>query len=139
MTRINLYLTFSGNCREAMLFYQQCLGGELTLQTVGDSPLAADLPPDMKRRILHSTLTNGSTVLMGSDMVGEQGVVRGNAIAMMLHFSNEAAARITYEALAAGGVATYPLADTSWGALFGGLIDRFGNHWLLNCTENGDG
>jgi PhnB protein len=41
MTQINSYLTFNGNCQEAMIFYQKCLGGELTFQTVGESPLSA--------------------------------------------------------------------------------------------------
>ena len=56
MTQINAYLTFSGNCREAMNFYKSCLGGELTLQTIGESPLGDKMPPQMKDSILHSTL-----------------------------------------------------------------------------------
>ncbi len=56
---INSYLTFSGNCREAMRFYQECLGGELQIQTIGDSPMAAKMPKKMKNYILHATLTNG--------------------------------------------------------------------------------
>lgn len=44
MTQINSYLTFNGNCREAMNFYKDCLGGELILQTIGESPLAYKMP-----------------------------------------------------------------------------------------------
>lgn len=135
MTRINSYLTFSGNCREAMTFYQACLGGELSFQTIGDSPVPTQMPPEMKNSVLHSILTNGSWFIMASDMVGEKGVLRGNAVSMMLHFSDEAAIRATYDYLVAGGVATHPLEDTFWGAVFGGLTDQFGNHWLLNYVK----
>ena len=40
MAQLNAYLRFNGKCREAMTFYQACLGGELTIQTVGESPMA---------------------------------------------------------------------------------------------------
>jgi Uncharacterized protein conserved in bacteria len=73
MTQINAYLTFNGNCREAMTFYQICLGGDLSFQTVGESPLSAKMPGRMKDCILQATLTNGALVLMGSDMVAGQG------------------------------------------------------------------
>ena len=132
MTHIDAYLTFNGNCREAMTFYQDCLGGELTLQTIGDSPMADQLQPQMQQGILHATLINGGLTLMASDMVGEKGLILGNAVSLMLNCSSEAEIRATYDRLSAGGEATHPLEDTFWGALFGGLTDKFGNHWLLN-------
>ncbi len=56
MTQINSYLTFNGNCREAMNFYKSCLGGELHFQTIGDSPLSEGMPAAMKACILKATL-----------------------------------------------------------------------------------
>jgi len=58
MAQINSYLNFNDNCREAMTFYKNCLGGELFLQTVGESPMAGVMPSDMKDAILHSSLTS---------------------------------------------------------------------------------
>jgi len=137
MKQINSYLTFSGNCREAMNFYQQCLGGELFLQPIGTSPMAEMMPPQMKDSILHANLTNGDIIIMGSDMVDESGLIRGNAMSMMLNCSNETEIRETYDKLASdGGDATHPLENTFWGALFGGLTDKFGNRWLLNFDKN---
>jgi len=72
--QINPYLTFNGNCKEAMTFYQNCLGGELNLQPIGDSPMAKKMPQQMKDCILHATLTNGHMILVGSDMVSENQV-----------------------------------------------------------------
>jgi PhnB protein len=135
MTQINSYITFHGNCREAMNFYKGCLGGELILQTVGESPMAGQLPPKMKESILHSTLRNNALVLMGSDMVGENGLIRGNGISLMLNCSSEKEIRHFYEKLSEGGEATHPLHETFWGALFGDLRDKYGNNWILHYDQ----
>jgi PhnB protein len=136
MTQINAYLTFNGNCREAMTFYRDCLGGVLSLQTVGDSPLADKMPIEMKDCILHSTLTKGVLVLLGSDMVSEQGLTKGNAVSLMLDCSSEQEVRDCYEKLVAGGKDTHPLEVSFWGALFGDLTDKYGNQWLLHYDSN---
>lgn len=135
MTTINTYLTFSGNCREAMAFYKECLGGELYVQTVGESPMAGKLPEKMKDCVMHATLSKGQLVLMGSDMVMDDGLVRGNAVSMLLQCGSEAEIRNTYAALAKGGRANHPVEATFWGALFGDLTDKYGNHWLLNYDQ----
>src|SRR5262245_38726770 len=135
MKRINSYLTFNGNCRDAMSFYRDCLGGDLVLQTIGESPLADKMPPSMKDCILHSTLTNDTLVLLASDMAPSSGVVRGNAVSLSLDCASEEEIRDCFSKLSSGGKADYPLEVTFWGALFGGLTDRFGNHWLLNYTS----
>lgn len=136
MTQINAYLTFNGNCREAMTFYRDCLGGVLSLQTIGESPLADKMPKEMKDCILHGTLTRDAMVLLGSDMVGEQGLTKGNAVSLMLDCSSEQELRDCFEKLTAGGRVTHPLEISFWGALFGDLTDRYGNQWLLHYNGN---
>ena len=132
MTQLNIYLTFNGNCREAMNFYRDCLGGELFFQTIGESPMADKMPEHMKNYILHSTLTKGALVIMASDMVADRGFTIGNNVSLMLNCSSEAEIRIAYGNLAAGGQAVHPLELSFWGALFGDLIDKYGNQWLLH-------
>ncbi len=136
MTNIISYLTFNGNCREAMTFYKKCLGGELILQTIGESPMAEKMPPQMKEHILHSTLINGDVVIMASDMASENGIVKGNSVSLMLNCNSDEEIKSCYEKLSADGKADHPLEDTFWGAVFGDLTDKFGNHWLLNYTRN---
>lgn len=136
MKQINSYLTFNGNCREAMNFYKKCLGGELSLQTIGESPLAEKMPPQMKDGILHATLVRDGLVLMGSDMVGDKGLTHGNSVSLMLDCSSEEDIRSAYESLGEGGDKTHPLELSFWGALFGDLTDRYGNHWLLHFNKN---
>ena len=131
--QINAYLTFNGNCREAMLFYKDCLGGKLSFQTVGESLVSEAMPESMKRMILHATLVNRELVLMASDMAGERGRATGNAISLMLNCSSEAEIREAYQKLSRGGEENHPLEITFWGAFLGSLTDKFGNHWLLHC------
>jgi len=135
MTQINTYLTFDGNCREAMTFYKECLGGELTLQKIGESPLAEKMPANMKDYILHAALTRGDLLLMGSDMVPEPGLTKGNAVSLALACGSEIEIRNCFEKLSSGGKATHPLEDTFFGSIMGGLTDKFGNHWLLNFDK----
>lgn len=137
MTQINSYLTFNGNCREAMTFYKSCLGGELYFQTVGDSPLAEGLPAAMKACILHATLKKGAWMIMATDIVAEQGLVKGNAVSLMLHCSSEIEIKLFYERLASGGSARHPLSTNFWGAVSGNLTDRYGNNWLLHYDQAG--
>lgn len=136
MTQINTYLTFSGNCLDAMIFYKECLGGELNFQTVGESPLSEKMPTQMKDSVVHSTLTKGTLVLMGSDMVSEKGLVKGNSVSLSLNCSSEEEIKTFYAKLSEGGSADHPLENSFWGALFGDLTDKFGNHWLLNFDKN---
>ncbi|MEO7531681.1 MAG: VOC family protein [Sediminibacterium sp.] len=135
MTQINSYLSFNGNCHEAMHFYKDCLGGELNFQTIGESPLADKMPSQMQDCILHATLTKGVLVLMGSDMVGENGYIKGNTVSMALNCSSEEEIRIAYAKLSDGGEASHPLENSFWGSLFGDLVDKYGNHWLLNYEK----
>lgn len=132
MTTLSSYLTFNGNCREAMTFYQQVLGGELIFQTIGESPLSEKMPADMKNHIVHSTLKCDGIIIMGSDMVSEKGLIKGNAVSLMLDCSNEEEVRRCYEKLAEEGETTHPLHTSFWGALFGDLTDKYGNQWLLH-------
>lgn len=135
MTTINSYLTFSGNCREAMTFYKGCLGGELSFQTIGESPMSEKMPPQMKDSILHATLINGGVIIMATDCVREEGLIKGNTSSLCLNCSSEEEIKSCYEKLSTGGKANHPLEDTFWGAVFGDLTDKYGNHWLLNFTK----
>ncbi len=135
-TKINSYLTFNGNCREAMHFYRECLGGELSFQTAGESPLSEKLPTKMKDCIVHSTLKNETFVIMASDMVNDKGLIKGNAVSLLLNCSSEEEIKNRYAKLSSGGEATYPPTVSFWGALFGNLIDKYGNHWILNYNRD---
>jgi PhnB protein len=135
MTQINSYLTFNGNCRQAMTFYKTCLGGELTFQTIGQSLMADKMPAKMKDCILHAALKKDALVILASDMVSENGLIKGNSVSLMLNCGSEKEIKTFYSRLAAGGASIHPLENTFWGALFGSLTDKFGNNWLLHFDK----
>jgi PhnB protein len=135
MAQLNPYLNFDNNCREAMNFYKDCLGGELSLQTVSESPvMAAQMPPQYKDSILHSSLTSGKMVIMASDMNREK-PVDGNTIQLCINCDSEQELDSFFSKLSAGGTIIEPLADMPWGGRYGALTDRFGKHWLFNFQK----
>jgi len=118
-----------------MTFYRDCLGGELYLQAVGDSPVSKELPGMMKKCIVHSSLKKNNLVIMGTDMVGEKGLNRGNNVSILIQCENREEMNRYYNKLSEKGQSTHPIEKTFWGDLFGSLIDKYGNHWLLNYHE----
>ena len=135
MAKLNPYLNFNGKCREAMTFYQQCLGGELVMQKVSESPMAAQLSSEEGANILHSALTHDNLVLMGSDMMGAS-LVRGNDITLCLNCQDDEEITTFFTNLSKGGHEKTPLHQTFWGATYGELTDKFGINWMLNYNKN---
>jgi PhnB protein len=85
MKQLNAYLYFNGNCREAMEFYRECLGGDLKIMAVGESPMAAQMPSDMKDKVMHAVLKSDGMVIMASDTMGAVESVRGNMVALCIN------------------------------------------------------
>lgn len=136
MTQISSYLHFNGNCREAMTFYQECLGGELTLLPVGESPLAHQMPAQASQRILHAALKQNGLLLQASDLGVGNGEAIGHPVSLTLDCSSEAQINDLFGRLSAHGDVLHPLENTFWGGLFGELTDQYGFHWYLNFNGN---
>ena len=135
MTYINPFLNFNGKCREAMTFYQQCIGGELVMQKISESPMAARVPSEMGAKILHSSLTKENIVLMGSDMMGNN-VINGNSISLCMNCSSDEEINAFFASLSKDGKVVEPLHQSFWGATFGSLTDKFGITWIFNYSKN---
>lgn len=135
MSTISSYLRFNGNCKEAMSFYKDCLGGELTIQTIGQSPMAGNMPQPMQDKIMHSTLKNEGFTIMASDLCDERGLIKGNDVSLMLDCDSEEQIRTVYSKLSEGGYKAHPLEVTFWNALFGDVTDKFGINWLMHYQK----
>lgn len=132
MAILQPYIRFNdGTCREAMTFYQKCLGGELTFQTVGESPAAKDMPKETHGRIMHATLKTAGIELFASDMMRDKAVV-GDNIALSLNCASEDEITSLFAKLSEGGEVFMPLEKQFWGALFGVVTDKYGVEWMLN-------
>ncbi len=116
-----------------MTFYQSCLGGKLTFQTLGESPLSAQMPGRMKECILQGSLQNETMVLVGTDLATETGLVKGNSVSLMLHCADQKQARVLYKKLSVGATKAEPLQANYFGIIVGSLTDRYGHHWILQC------
>ena len=118
-----------------MTYYKECLGGELTLQTVEGSPMEDQCPAAMKNSILHSSLAKDAMLLMATDMVSPEGYTKGTNIALSLNCSSEEEIRRFYDALSVNGKIVDPLKPQFWGALFGVVTDKYGITWMLNFNK----
>ncbi|MBL8131822.1 MAG: VOC family protein [Anaerolineae bacterium] len=133
MSQLVSYLHFDGNCRDAFAFYQECFGGELSIQLVGESPMAGHMPPELHNRVLHASLTSGSIALMGSDMLGAEGLVIGNGVSLCLVCSSKEDITRFFDKLSQGGRVEHPLKEEFFGT-FGDLVDRYGYGWMLQYS-----
>jgi len=129
-TQINPYLTFSGNCREAMTFYKTCLGGDLILQSVEESPMADQWPAAAQKNILHASLVNDHLALLGSDMGGPETLVVGNMISLALACSSEEEINTFFKNLSEGGKVIHPL-HHFFDGIIASLTDKYGLNWVL--------
>jgi len=128
------FLSFDGNCRDAMRFYQECFEGQLLLMPFADAP-GAFSNSEPKDHILHSTLKNGkgSEILMAADTWSGVPHQPGNNFTVMIQSDNVDEAGRLFAALSEGGKVTMPLQETFWAARFGAFTDRFGIQWTFNC------
>ncbi len=130
MKAIQPYLTFNGNCREAMSFYAKALGGELSVMTWAEAPGAP--MADAANRIMHARVISGTAMIMASDGTPGKEVVEGKNFSLSIECDSLEEEKRLFAALGDGGEVTMPLQDTFWGAHFGMLTDRFGIAWLFN-------
>lgn len=134
MPTLNPYLTFNGNCREAMSYYKDCLGGEVSFLTAGESPVANQMPATYHDQILHSSLKTGDLEIMATDMRPEKLNV-GNDNHLCLICKSEEEMRSLFDKLSEGGKVNQPINQMFFG-LMGALTDKFGKRWLLEFDKN---
>ena len=133
--KLDTYLKFDGNCREAFEFYRSVFNGEfLSLLTFGDGPPDMGVAPEYLDRIMHVSLPIGASVLMGSDAAPGFGppFVSGSNFSISIHAGSREKADSILANLSAGGSVTMPLQDTFWGSYFGTLTDKFGVNWQID-------
>lgn len=135
-TRLNPYLNFRDNARQAMEFYRTVFGGHLDLSTFGEMHATDD--PAENDKIMHSMLTTaGGLVLMGSDTPKGMDEPRGGGYSISLSGEDETELRGYWNELADGGTVAVPLERAPWGDMFGMCTDRFGVDWMVNIAGDG--
>lgn len=132
-SKLNPYISFKGNAREAMEFYKTVFGGKLERTTYQDGGMAQNQAN--AEQVMHSMLVaeNGLT-LMGSDLPDGMQYNPGTNISISLSGDNEPELTGYYEKLAVGGTIAEPLKKAPWGDTFGMLTDKFGIFWMVNIA-----
>jgi PhnB protein len=133
--RLNPYVNFRGNAREAMTFYQQVLGGELRMSTFEEFGAAQE--PSDNKLIIHAQLEggDGDLWLMGSDVPERMPYQPGtNSSSISLSGEDEDTLTRYFDGLAQGGQILQPLTKAQWGDSFGMVTDKFGLTWLVNIS-----
>ena len=133
--KLNPYLAFDGQCREAFEFYEKALDGKIAfIQTMGESPMAANTPPEARDRVMHVTLHAGDQVLQGADAPPGQ-FTKPAGFCVAIHYDEAADGERVFNALATGGKVQMPFQATFWAKGFGMLIDQFGTPWIVNAGQ----
>ena len=129
------YLIFDGNCKAAFQFYEQLLGAKIEfMMTYGESPAAAETPPQLKDNIIHVRMTVRGQTLMGSDAHGGR-YEKPQGTWVSLSVDGAADAERIFKGLSENGSTVMPLGKTFWAERFGMCIDRFGTPWMVNAEK----
>jgi PhnB protein len=133
MTTLTPYLLFDGKCREAMEFYQSCLGGRLTLMKVKDSPARDQMPAFLQEKILNAHLTAERLAISASDWLASEAPIPGNTVCLFLSGGTLQGLRAVFDRLSEGAEVTNPLKDVFFG-VYGALNDKFGVRWMFQTS-----
>ena len=132
-SRLNPYISFDGNARQAMEFYERVFGGTLELRTFGEYGAQDASDAD---KIMHGQLETASGfTLMGADVPPGMEHSAGNNIAVSLSGEDADELRGYWERLSDGGTVSVPLEKQMWGDEFGMCMDQFGIGWLVNIGQ----
>lgn len=133
-SRLNPYLNFNGNAREAMQFYAAVFGGEPNLTTFGELGSAG---PDADR-VMHAMLrTDSGYVIMGADVPSTMAFqpMSGSSVSISGDETDSAALHGYWNKLSSGGTTTMPMEKQAWGDEFGMCTDKFGIRWMIDIGE----
>lgn len=132
-TRLNPYISFRDNARQAMEFYRAVFGGELDVSTFAEMHASDD--PSEQDKIMHSMLASpNGLVLMAADTPNQMSHNPGDNISISLSGDDEAELRGYWDKLSDGGTVAMPLERAPWGDQFGMCTDRFGIQWMVNIA-----
>jgi PhnB protein len=133
MTNLTPFLLFDGNCSEAMAFYQTCLGGDLMITKVSDTPMKDHMPPEQHHKVAHAHLKSGAVEFSATDWLHPRRTPnQGNTVAMYLNGGKYLELRAIFDRLAAGADKELldDLREMPFGS-YGHLADKYGVHWFF--------
>jgi PhnB protein len=134
MLRCTPFLLFDGNCAEAMTFYHECLGGELKLTKLGDTPMKDMLPKEKHDRIINALLKSGDIEISATDWMASPALEpkQGNTFAIFVIGEGYEELKGVFDKLAAGAQKDrfQELHELPFG-MYGQFYDKYGVQWIF--------
>ncbi len=134
MLRCTPFLLFDGNCAEAMTFYQSCLGGDLTVTKLGDTPMKDQFPPEKHSRIINAHLASGAIDISATDWMASPSFepILGNMFSIFVIGEAYDELKNVFDKLAEGAKKDWfqDLHDMPFG-VFGQFFDKYGVQWIF--------
>jgi PhnB protein len=127
------FLLFDGNCAEAMTFYQACLGGDLTITRLADTPMKDQAPPELHNKVSYARLVRDEVDISATDWQHQTRRPRqGNTVGIYLTGGSYEELEAVFDRLADGADPDLldELRELPFG-VYGHLADRFGVHWFF--------
>ncbi len=139
MPNLTPYLLFEGNCAEAMKFYKSCLGGELSMQKVNETPMKNHMRPDQQDKVINARLISGTIDFSASDWLfpNDSRLPKpGNLICMYINSGSYADTRDIFDKLSADAPKNLmdDLRDMPFGS-YGALTDKYGVRWMFQSES----
>jgi PhnB protein len=132
--KLNAYLFFPGNAEQAIAFYQQVFGGQVTITRRGDVDPTAS--PEQKNLVINALLIGGDVTLRASDSEDASASPQAR-IELSLIGTDEERLRALFDGLAQDGTVKAKLERQFWGDIFGSVIDKYGIGWQVNIGTAG--
>ena len=132
------FLLFDGNCAEAMTFYQGCLGGELAITKVGDTPMKSQMPAAQHHKVAFANLKSGLLEFSATDWLhATRTPKQGNTVALYISGGKYNELRTIFDKLAVGASKELldDLRDLPFGS-YGHLADKYGVHWFFQGDKS---
>jgi PhnB protein len=132
---LNAYLFFPGNTEQAISFYQQVFGGQVSITRRGDVDPTATSGQE-KNQVINALLIGGDITLRASDRE-DTSTDPQTRIELSLIGADDARLRALFDGLADGGTVRTKLERQFWGDIFGAVTDRYGIGWQINIGTAG--
>ena len=127
------YLSFNGNCRDALTFYAELFNGTIENFFPWNAEAIENIPEATVEHIMHGSININGLTIAGTDQFGDMYTPAGN-VSLMLDIDDLSDAQAKFKALAEAGQIIMPFAATFWADGYGFCTDRFGILWQINCT-----
>ena len=134
--KCDIYLSFDGNCEEAMNFYQDIFDGEfLMMMRYKDGPPEYN-KPEIENKIMHVTMTFGNGCELKASDDFHMLLTKGNNFHVSIAADDEAQGHVIFSGLMEGGQVTMPFNNVFWGGKFGSVVDKFGVQWMVSAPNS---